>query len=1304
MDKVELRGWLEYFHHSKPISGGGDILCAGWTDPLSAAAGFAATVSGLVKEGKEPLYIYILVIFPPGALSSQSYEDLVESFFSILVDYVSQDFADHGATLKIGTVEAALRRRIKIKVSKDQHTSSLTDILSRAPASTAVFVIDAETYSPKQESTSQGDLTVTPPAEGIRVHLDEDLWVRSLHYSASELMRIAVTRNLFVLFFAQTYEPYRDENLKLLHSIENCALVFAEPPEGVQRDNSVLMHNVDRWLDLAREQRVDEVVQEIEGAGLTPINRALVKAQCLMQAGRPLLSFEMIEPFLDRVMGGDNPQLMLTVARIASEAGHHSSALELLRAALRNNLTNEFELNAALKLAKTLGVSEEGSQALERLALLYPDSRTAILHRLNLCRDKDDYKRFAEELASRFDVETQGGEILYLHLLANEFSAEAPDYDNLVRNVVSKLPSYRDRVVLASAAHAARRGLFSTAAKLCLSEEWQEEIREDVVWRVISILEGLFLMKQENQTGGDPRRGIEQFPFKDIDGLIRQSIIFILNHLLNRPGDGSVRTALFRALSAEMSGLGGIFYLTSIVREAPPPDVSKSEGAGFDAEPLPIEEFTHLYEAVLSQLPKPLVIGVGQLPPLETRYPLDRFLKSITSLLWHTSQKTIVDDSDVNFIYLLLHIAILLSREIGMEYQADLIGIAATGLCTSGNYQAARNLAELCLQLASPSTSKLRIREAWLRYTDIYLRCHSPFEALIGLSCALQGTGISLSPDYRYHELMLICRCLRDLRLFPYALSIIPLAREQAPLTANPRQALSHLEHAEFGLRLQFVTWKGSGLSSEDKVSGLTEIGKRTLELHRKAKAADEEILPTALLLAQINQHLVDDGHLPDEELRVEIEGAATLVEGRQADILRAFASAEPTVETIRTLAWALPDTRYTEDLGTDVTMITLLARRALSGVAKTDDAQAALYLIEWLTNLSVNSAESAQFTRSSTVSAAERAISTYVEAVVGQREFLPSKEELSILVELDKGADPSRQVQESRYPISAQELTHFMTELSLQGVDIYSLGVASNDSLVRVSAVAGEGSLSIEAASVFDVGAHDKWAEQYPYGYSQLDVHDLFGLNAVEQSLNYIGITAEGSGNPMMLIPDVRLQNIPPNLLLVNGRIAGFDRPMASAPSLTWLQSVRTSKRPWKSRYYAWIPASDKPEDILGRLSEELTDTLAEHQFVTSRDPMIPAEMRDLDIAILGAHGGIHGVNEWFRVVADERSTRLSARDIAGSLRGSGVVILFVCSGGRLDRHPYASASVGLPHLLLDHGCRTVVASPWPLDIRAIP
>lgn len=69
--------------------------------------------------------------------------------------------------------------------------------------------------------------------------------------------------------------------------------------------------------------------------------------------------------------------------------------------------------------------------------------------------------------------------------------------------------------------------------------------------------------------------------------------------------------------------------------------------------------------------------------------------------------------------------------------------------------------------------------------------------------------------------------------------------------------------------------------------------------------------------------------------------------------------------------------------------------------------------------------------------------------------------------------------------------------------------------------------------------------------------------------------------------------------------------------------------------------------------------------------------------------------------MVADERSTRLTARDVAAKLHGSQIVVLFVCSGGRLDPHPYASSTVGLPQLLLDYGCRTVIASPWPIDVK---
>jgi CHAT domain len=55
----------------------------------------------------------------------------------------------------------------------------------------------------------------------------------------------------------------------------------------------------------------------------------------------------------------------------------------------------------------------------------------------------------------------------------------------------------------------------------------------------------------------------------------------------------------------------------------------------------------------------------------------------------------------------------------------------------------------------------------------------------------------------------------------------------------------------------------------------------------------------------------------------------------------------------------------------------------------------------------------------------------------------------------------------------------------------------------------------------------------------------------------------------------------------------------------------------------------------------------------------------------------------------------------LAGALRNVDVVILFVCSGGRTDKHPPANTTVGLAKQILDRGCQAVIASPWPLDTR---
>ena len=326
----------------------------------------------------------------------------------------------------------------------------------------------------------------------------------------------------------------------------------------------------------------------------------------------------------------------------------------------------------------------------------------------------------------------------------------------------------------------------------------------------------------------------------------------------------------------------------------------------------------------------------------------------------------------------------------------------------------------------------------------------------------------------------------------------------------------------------------------------------------------------------------------------------------------------------------------------------------------------------------------------------AESALRSYTTSNLSRSNFAAGQEELVRLRELDAEANPSLQIKGNRYPTSSEELAHFARQISKDELDVHSIGIMSDGSLVRVSVQSGDISLAIEPTTVFDSGAHRNWGKRYPYDY--ISIEDPFALNEIEQSLGGIGIAPAIHGRPLLLIPEVRLQNIPPNLLLVNGNIAGFRQPIASAPSLTWLKAVRESERRPSGGRKAWIPA---PDDTLLRLHGELADTLIAHGFSISRDPLMPAGMSDLDVAIIGAHGGLQRENEWFKVVTNEASTRLSAREVATTVHGTGIVILFVCSAGRLDRHPYGSASVGLPHLLLDHGCHAVIASPWRIDVR---
>jgi hypothetical protein len=117
--------------------------------------------------------------------------------------------------------------------------------------------------------------------------------------------------------------------------------------------------------------------------------------------------------------------------------------------------------------------------------------------------------------------------------------------------------------------------------------------------------------------------------------------------------------------------------------------------------------------------------------------------------------------------------------------------------------------------------------------------------------------------------------------------------------------------------------------------------------------------------------------------------------------------------------------------------------------------------------------------------------------------------------------------------------------------------------------------------------------------------------------------------------------------------------------------------------------------------LAARLNPTLVQFGFQVDNGHTLPELFQGATMTVIAAHGGIHDEGRFFKVVSDEGILRVTGDDLAAALRNVGIVVLFVCSGGRADKHPGAHSTLGLARQILDRGCQAVIASPWPLDSR---
>lgn len=532
-----------------------------------------------------------------------------------------------------------------------------------------------------------------------------------------------------------------------------------------------------------------------------------------------------------------------------------------------------------------------------------------------------------------------------------------------------------------------------------------------------------------------------------------------------------------------------------------------------------------------------------------------------------------------------------------------------------------------------------RQRIAWGNYADIYQRTRSPVDALIGVTCAAL-TNARLGAADLYQEAYSLLRVTRDLHLYDFARSILPSCKKLSEIQGVGEMGQQRLAGLEIALDV-------AQLSEQDDAGRMALLERA--RTHCEAVMQDgDELFPSASQFLQVAGALERDGReLPPAAtaLRAELNqrlGAET------AAFLRAVSAAYPSAEEVVWLHNRLGAALNSEDTAGDQLSVVVAAHRLLL-----------------------------------------------------QREPEISPEQATVAVELL--SDRALELEPNVQPLAVSWPSECIADLSKSGLGILMLATDSNGEVV--AAVAENGQVRVVRPSVKDRTFETRlnaWSVTYPYRYGFIEREE--GNGEFYASMDELTLPMPNTAQVLVIAQPV-LQQIPYNVVLADGQLAGESKAIGLAPSLTWFDITRKRKRVESNKRHAWISCSPESQayGALDMLFARLGPVFDQYGFTTNTSGRIPDDVRGASMAIATAHGQLTSEKRYIHSIADEQELTESPLVLARALAGVELVILFVCSGGRVDSHPVANTTVSLPKMLLDRGCRAVIASPWPLA-AAVP
>jgi Tfp pilus assembly protein PilF len=731
----------------------------------------------------------------------------------------------------------------------------------------------------------------------------------------------------------------------------------------------------------------------------------------------------------------------------------------------------------------------------------------------------------------------------------------------------------------------------------------------------------------------------------------RLPLMAVVDFLAQSPHEADVRASFSRLLSVEACGDFGLPVIAVTMLELADVGISNAlepeemHGDLDDANEKADEDITGA--ALMRCLAWIGEQGYGEFGvtvlPRELVGPHpDRVIRLVSRMMLHVGAVE-GRDMDLKTMSQIVLVACAIRPYASTEHDEDLrlLRLLAGHYVHAGRLQHARDMAEQILAIGQDT--EVRRRLAWLAYADVYQRCRNPMDALLGLACAF-ATDTSINKADLWQEVYVAIRVFRDLGMTELAKEFLPVLKQLiADLGYDPEMD-SRIVATELGLRVVEI--------SRLDCNGVSALIGDLMKACQRARDKSE-VLPLVVMLGQVVRAAEERSLAVPIKAREILKDLLGRVGTHESEAVEFVSSLVPTKEQVVSMFNSLERAMFGTDVASDLAVVGIAARRLLSESGNTIDASQAK----------------------------------------------------SLAVELL--ADQTMTLTDSSPKLTADWALQYALSLNHEGLDVVFMALNTVDEL-SVTLVSKGYAIDLEQPR------HEKsfrlrmraWLEKYPKAYGLIDSYD--GNNEFFNTMEALDVRLPDSEG-LLIVAEPLLQQLTANLVVVKPRDGGFEYFYGSrvavgfVPALSWLSSTRGRARAGTGGYRAWIAANSGSEatGTLDIALARMSDTFQKFGFVVDTNRRLPSDVADSSLVVVTGHGGLAQEGRYLHSIRDEEDLIEPPSALAESLAGVELVILFVCSGGRIDKHPWGNRTVGLPRQLLNKGVRAVIASAWPLDVK---